>query len=82
MNLDLVDSKEPIARLDRMVNRIIISILAAALLMGSSVICATNMSPKILGIPALGFIGYVGAVIMGLWLLIKMLVLRKKDKGF
>lgn len=81
VNLDLVDSKEPIARLDRMVNRLVICVLAAALLMGSSVICATNMTPKIFGIPALGFIGYVGAVIMGLWLLVKMLILRKRDKG-
>lgn len=81
VNLDLVDSKEPISRLDRMVNRVVICILAAALLMGSSVICATDMTPKIFGIPALGFIGYVGAVFMGLWLLIKMLFLRRRDKG-
>lgn len=81
LNLDLVDSKEPIARLDRMVNRVVICILAAALLMGSSIICATDMTPKIFGIPALGFIGYLGAVIMGLWLLVKMLFLRRRDKG-
>ncbi|NCC54450.1 MAG: AarF/ABC1/UbiB kinase family protein [Erysipelotrichia bacterium] len=80
LNLNLMGSEEPIAKLDKMVNRIVICILAAALLMGSSLICTTDMTPKTFGIPTLGFIGYVGAMIMGLWLLFKMLKLHKKNK--
>lgn len=79
LNLNLTGSEEPIAKMDKMVNRIVICILAAALLMGSSLICTTDMTPKTFGIPTLGFIGYVGAMIMGLWLLIKMVKLHKKN---
>lgn len=79
LNLNVTGSEEPLAKMDRMVNRIIICILTAALLMGSSLICTTNMTPKIFGIPTLGFIGYLGAMLMGLWLLIKMLKLHHKN---
>lgn len=77
VNLTVMDSKEPMQRIDKMVNRIVICILTAAVLMGSSLICTTDMTPKVLGIPALGFIGYLGAIFMGLWLLIKMIKLKR-----
>lgn len=81
VNLNLIGSEVPIAKLDKMVNRIIICILAAALLVGSSLLCTTDMEPKTFGIPTIGFIGYIGSMIMGLWLLIKMLKLHKKNKS-
>lgn len=82
VNLNLLGSEQPIAKVDRMINRLIICILIAALLMASSLICTTNMDPKILGIPALGFIGFVTAFIMSLWLFFKMLELHKRNKSF
>lgn len=82
MNLNLMGSDQPIAKLDRMVNRMIICILISAILLGSSLLCLTNMSPKILGIPAIGFVGFMLALLMGLWLFIKMLVLHRHNKMF
>lgn len=82
LNLNITGSEEPISKMDKMVNRIVICILTAALLMGSSLICTTDMTPKTFGIPTLGFIGYVGAMLMGLWLLFKMLKLHKKNNKF
>lgn len=38
-------------------NRLIVCVLIAALVMGSSLICTTKMKPMIMGIPALGFLG-------------------------
>lgn len=80
INLDLMDSKEPLHQLDKMINRLIVVIFAAALLVGSSLICTTDMEPKIFSIPAIGFIGYIAAIIMGIWLFLKMLSIHNQDK--
>ena len=82
VNLNVLGSEQPIANLDRMINRLIIGILIAALLMGSSVICTTQMKPQFMGIPLIGFIGFVIAFSMSLWLFIKMLFLHHKNKPF
>ena len=82
VNLNVLGSEQPIANLDRMINRLIIGILIAALLMGSSVICTTGMKPQFMGIPLIGFIGFLIAFSMSLWLFIKMLFLHHKNKPF
>lgn len=66
INLELTGSEEPLKRLDQMINKLVICIITAALLIGSSFISTTNMTPKILGIPALGVLGYMVAVILSL----------------
>lgn len=70
VNLELTGTEMPLSKIDQMMNRLIISIIISSLLIGSSLICTTDMSLKILGIPALGAIGYVTAAFLGLWLLI------------
>ena len=47
------------------------------LLISSSIICTTDMKPKILGIPALGAIGYLGASVIVLYVFIKHIFSRK-----
>ena len=42
-----------------------------ALLISSSIICTTDMKPKLWGIPALGAFGYVFAFIIVLYVFIK-----------
>lgn len=76
INLDLSSSKQLVDSFNRTINNLNICIITAALLLASSLICTTDMNPKILGIPALGFIGYVAAVVLGIFLLIK----AKKQK--
>ena len=82
INLNLMGSQAPLAKIDQMVNRIIVCVLIAALFVGSSLICTTNMRPQIKGIPALGFIGYCIALLMSIWLFLKMLFLHKKNKSY
>lgn len=82
VNLNLLGSDQPIAKIDRMVNRMIICILIAALFVGSSLLCTTSMEPKILGIPMLGFFGFIVALAMSIWLFMKMLMLHKRNKSF
>ena len=69
VNLDLTGSEEPLKRIDKMINKMIMAIISAALLLGSSTICTTQMTPKIMEIPLLGFFGYLAAMILGGWLL-------------
>lgn len=82
INLELLGSGEPIANLDRMINRIVVCVLIAALLMSSSIICTTDLKPKFLDIPLLGLAGYFIAFCMSLWLFVKMLFLHQKNKPF
>lgn len=69
VNLEIMDSLQPLSLVDQMVNKLVVCIGAAALLIGSSLICTTQMTPTLFGIPLLGFIGYVGAIILGIWML-------------
>lgn len=78
LNLEIMDSQEPLSTVDEMVNKLIVTIIAASLLLGSSLICTTDMAPKIFGIPMLGFIGYMGAVFLGVWMLFHTHIIKRK----
>ncbi len=69
VNLDVTGSEEPLRQMDKMINKLILALLCAALLLGSSTICTTNMTPKIMEIPFLGFLGYMAALILSLRLI-------------
>lgn len=64
VNLEVVGSEEPLRKIDSMVNRLITCIIIAAVLMGSSIICTTDMYPQIFSIPALGVAGFLLALIL------------------
>lgn len=68
VNIELSESAEFFSHLDIMVNRLVIALIAAALLIASSLICTTDMKGKIFGIPALGAVGYLVAIILSVWL--------------
>ena len=42
------------------------------LLLSSSILCTTEMEPKLLGIPALGALGYAAAVGLTVWVFVKI----------
>ena len=48
--------------------------------MASSLLCTTQMTPKVFGIPALGFIGYITAIGLGCWLLFAVMKEHRKRK--
>jgi len=60
----------PADRLNHMVNRVVFSIIIAAVIIGSSMIVSTETGPQFYGISAIAVVGYVGALLMGLWLII------------
>lgn len=78
INLDLKGSKPLMEDFNRIMNNLIVCIITAALLVASSLICTTNMQPQILGIPALGFGGYVLALGLCIYLIVKSHIKDKK----
>ncbi len=69
VNLEVTGSEQPLASLDRMANRMVKGILCAAMLLGSCLLCTTDMQPKLLDIPLVGLLGFTAALFMGIWVL-------------
>lgn len=64
LNLELVGSEAPLKALDRMATRISLSLVAAALFIGSALLCFTPMEPRLLGVPALGLAGMAAGLLL------------------
>lgn len=78
LKMEHVNLDKNINELNKMANRLAFSIIVAALIVGSSLIIRADSGQglKILGISninIMGLVGYLGAAIMGLWLLISIL---------
>ena len=61
------------AEFDRSVNRLSLSMILAAMIIGSSIIMQTDKGPKLMGFPALAFLGYSVAALIGFWLIYAIL---------
>jgi len=77
VNMELSMSDDMSTKIDALVNKVVLALIAAALLIGSSVVSTTNMRPQILGIPALGALGFLSAFILVAWILATILKKRK-----
>lgn len=77
VNLDLRVSKDLAFLLRRLVRNIVMGLWVMALLISSSIICTTNMKPKLWGIPAIGAIGYLMAFVIVMYVFIKHFLSRK-----
>ncbi|MCD7981051.1 MAG: AarF/UbiB family protein [Clostridiales bacterium] len=80
ISLDLHSTDDLATTLDRAVRDLVLGFLVAGLLVGSSIICTTDMKPKLLGIPALGFLGYVLAFVLMLALVLNQFRRRKRRR--
>ncbi|ACH37923.1 quinone biosynthesis kinase AarF, putative [Citrifermentans bemidjiense Bem] len=59
--------------LDRSANRVCLSLIIAALLIGSSIAMQTNHGPMLWGLPVFAFFGYSCAGVVGIWWMIAIL---------
>ncbi|MBM7623220.1 ABC1 kinase family protein [Sporohalobacter salinus] len=62
-----------IAKLDVITNRLSVSIIVSALIIGSSFIIQLEKGPTLFGLPIIGLSGYLLAGFFGLWLVISIL---------
>ena len=67
LNLDVAGTEDPLEDIGRIVNRLTLAIIAAGLFMGSSIVYYARIQPVIFGIPIIGFIGYLIALFIGLY---------------
>lgn len=80
VNIDLHSSEDLINVISAAIRNIVVGLCVAALLIASSVICTTDMTPKILGIPALGFAGYAFAMVVSIFLTVRYLWSKRKKR--
>jgi ubiquinone biosynthesis protein len=55
-------------QLDRSANRLAMALVIAALIIGSSIVMTVQGGPTLFGLPAFGFLGFMAAVVGGVWL--------------
>ncbi len=70
VHVDINSLKEVSSRLDQAASRLTLGIVTAALIIGSAIVMNVDRSDA--GLPLLGLIGFVGAAIGGVWLLISI----------
>ena len=78
INMELDATRKFSDLMRRLVRNLVMGLWVMALLISSSIICTTDMKPKILGIPALGFFGYVLAFIICLYVFVRHFFTRNK----
>jgi ubiquinone biosynthesis protein len=67
--IEVAHLKRTADRLDRAASRVSLALIIAALIIGSSIVMTVGGGPTLLGLPAFGLLGFLGAVAGGLWLL-------------
>ena len=68
VNMEMVGSQEPIHLLANMVNRLTMALIVVGLFIGSSIVYYAGIKPVIFGIPIVGFLGYVIAFVLSVWI--------------
>ncbi|MFA9397200.1 MAG: ABC1 kinase family protein [Clostridiaceae bacterium] len=71
LNFDNIN--KPISEINKMVNRLVFSLIISAMIVGSSLILNSNIGPKMYNISIIGITGFLFAGILGIWLLISIL---------
>lgn len=78
VHMELEATKEFSHLMRRLVRNVVMGLWVMALLISSSIICTTEMQPRLLGIPALGFFGYVLAFAICLYIFVRHWLTRNK----
>lgn len=68
VNMEMVGSQEPLQLLADIVNRLTMALIVVGLFIGSSIVYYAGIKPVIFGIPIVGFLGYVIAFILSVWI--------------
>jgi ubiquinone biosynthesis protein len=79
-NMQLVGFDAPFKLLSDMVNRLTMALIVVGLFIGSSIVYYAGMKPIIFGIPVVGFMGYVIAFILSVWIVFDIYFKGRKKK--
>ena len=72
----VLGSEAPMRILSIIINRLSLGIIVAGLFIGSSMVALSTMEPRVLGVPVLSFFGYLGALVLSIWVVTD--ILRKR----
>ncbi len=78
---DINMPKDLIAALYSVSGTVSLALISAGLFVGSSLITQTNMQPKLLEVPLLGVLGYIGAFILGMYVIWRTLATRHRQRN-
>ena len=76
VNMEVLGSEAPMRSLSIIINRLSLGIIVAGLFIGSSMVALSTMEPRVLGVPVLSFFGYLGALVLSIWVVTD--ILRKR----
>lgn len=79
IHIDVTHLKRVGNQLDSAANRLVIGIVIAALIIGSSIVMTVPGGPTLLGQPFFGLLGFAGAVIGSIWLLLSIWRSRREE---
>lgn len=63
------------------VGRLSLALISMGLFLGSSILCTTNMEPRLLEVPILGILGYLGAFVLGVYVIVVTFKSRHQMKN-
>ncbi len=69
INVDLTRLDHFGHQLDRAASRMTVGVITAAIIVGSSIVMTVETGSTIFGMPVVGFIGFLGACLGGIWVL-------------
>jgi ubiquinone biosynthesis protein len=80
IHIDVENLKHVGNQLDGAANRLVVGIVVAAIIVGSSIVMTVSGGPTLLGLPLFGLIGYLGAAAGGVWLLLSIWKSSRADR--
>ena len=80
IHIDVTHLKHVGNQLDGAANRLVIGIVVAALIVGSSIVMTVPGGPTLLGLPYFGLLGFLGAAAGGVWLLLSIWASKRADR--
>jgi ubiquinone biosynthesis protein len=73
VEVEPVGTESAWANLGRILNRVVMAIIVAALVIGSSIIFHSGLPPLVAGIPVIGLSGFILAGLLGVWVIVSVL---------
>ena len=67
-----VEAPRPMEKIGHIIDRLSLSMITAGLFVGSSLIYSAGMEPKLFGVPAIGFFGFIGAAVLSVYIVVKI----------
>ena len=80
VNMELAGAEEPMRMLSEMVTRLTMALIVVGLYVGSSIVYFAGVPPIVFGIPVVGFMGYVVAFVLSVWIVFDIYFKGRRSK--